>query len=132
MDNLPPRSLLNDVFQILDSRIQYIEYQSSKLSRQSLLFHKNNPATNSSIGTGSLTNAESLFSIEMTFKQIELHNRSLKLLLLLRKNLTVLNAPIIFELLTDSKFLDYDEEELTKQLCVSESSYHYEERSPSF
>jgi hypothetical protein len=119
MDNLPHKSLLNDVFQILDSRIQYIEYQSSKLSRQSLLFNQNNQ----------LTTSESLFSIELTFKQIELHNRSLTLLLLLRKHLTVLNAPIIFELLTDSKFLDYEEEELRKYLRAQESEFLYEERS---
>ena len=106
MDNLPPRSFLNDVFQILDSRVQYIEYQLSKLSRQSLL---SNQST-------ALTEPESLFSIEITFKQIELHNRSLKLLLLLRSKLNVLNAQIIFELLTDSKFLDYDESDLKEAL----------------
>lgn len=105
MDNLPPRSLFNDVFQILDSRIQYIEYQLSKLSRQSLLSSQN------------ATLAEpALFSIETTFKQIELHNRSLKLLILLRSRLSILNAPVIFELVTDSKYLDYDEEDLRMEL----------------
>ncbi len=110
MDNLPSRSLFNDVFQILDSRIQYIEYQLSKLSRQSLLSSQNT------------TLAEpSLFSIETTFKQIELHNRSLKLLILLRKRLSILNAPIIFELLTDSKYLDYDEDDLRLELQEEDS-----------
>jgi len=106
MDNLPSRSLFNDVFQILDSRIQYIEYQLSKLSRQSLIAGQNTQ----------LVEPESLFSIEITFKQIELHNRSLKLLILLRSRLSILNAPIVFGLLTDSKYLDYDEEDLRMEL----------------
>ncbi|MFT4668001.1 MAG: hypothetical protein ACI8YQ_004425 [Polaribacter sp.] len=110
MDNLPSRSLFNDVFQILDSRVQYIEYQLSKLSRQSLLSSQNNTLTESS-----------LFSIEITFKQIELHNRSLKLLILLRSRLNVLNAPVIFELLTDSKYLDYDEQDLRMELAEEDS-----------
>jgi hypothetical protein len=62
-----------------------------------------------------------LFSIEITFKQIELHNRSLKLLILLRSRLNVLNAPVIFELLTDSKYLDYDEQDLRMELAEEDS-----------
>ena len=112
MENIPSSSLLNDVFQILDSRIQYIEYQLSKLSKQSL---QSNQST-------LRADEEGIFSIEMIFKQIELHNRSLKLLILLRSQLNILNAPIIFELLTDSKYLDYDESELKAQLGVDE--YH--------
>ncbi len=110
MDNLPSRSLFNDVFQILDSRIQYIEYQLSKLSRQSLLSNQNTMLAKSS-----------LFSIETTFKQIELHNRSLKLLILLRSRLRVLNAPVIFELLTDSKYLECDEDYLRMELTEENS-----------
>jgi len=102
MENLPSKSLSNDVFQILDSRIQYIEYQLSKLSRQSLYSGQEDTSSEE----------ENLLSIELIFKQIELHNRSLKLLLILRSNLNTLNTPIIFELLTDSRFLDYDEYEL--------------------
>ena len=111
MKNLPPTSLLSDVFQILDSRIQYIEYQLRKLSRQS-----------NRTDTKQLDSEHSsLYSMEMIFKQIELHNRSLKLLHLLRSKLNALNAPIIFQLLSDSKFLDYNEEELKKQLGISTS-----------
>jgi len=106
MENLPSRSLFNDVFQILDSRIQYIEYQLSKLSRQSI--QPNQQTT--------LSSSEGLFSIEIIFKQIELHNRSLKLLLILRSKLNTLNAPVIFGLLTDSKYLDYDEFDLKEEL----------------
>lgn len=111
MENLPSTSLSNDVFQILDSRIQYIEYQLSKLSQQSL---------DSNQSTSLFPETKSLLSIELIFKQIELHNRSLKLLLTLRSHLTILNAPIIFELLTDSKFMDYDEHELGEALGKEE------------
>lgn len=110
MENLPSRSLLNDVFQILDSRIQYIEYQLSKLSRQSLQSNQSKAPSEE----------EGIYSIEMIFKQIELHNRSLKLLILLRSQLSILNAPVIFELVTDSKYLDFDESELKVQLGVDE------------
>ncbi|MFK7807727.1 MAG: hypothetical protein AB8F74_08020 [Saprospiraceae bacterium] len=106
MDTLPERSLTDEIFQILDSRIQYIDYQLNKLSRQSLRFDQN------TVYQG----ADNLFSIEIIFKQIELHNKSLKLLLLLRKRLNALNAPIIFQLLTDSKYLDFEEFELIEEL----------------
>ena len=108
MDNLSDKSLVKDVFQILDSRIQYIDYQLGKLSRQSL--QSNLPPESGDV-----------FSMEMTFKQIELHNRSLKLLLLFRSHLNILNAPIIFDLLTDSRYLDYDEVELKVELGLDVS-----------
>ncbi len=110
MENIPDKSLVNDVFQILDSRIQYIDYQLGKLSRRSRQAnHSTEPSP-----------TDDLFSIEIIFKQIELHNRSLKLLLLLRSQLNILNAPLIFELLTDSKYLDFDEVELKVQLGIDE------------
>ena len=106
MENIPSKSLLNDVFQILDSRIQYIEYQLSKLSKQSL--HANQSKT--------LPETDSIFSIEMVFKQIELHNRSLKLLILLEETVKISVADNTGENIKDIKQIHKDTTRLT-QAC---------------
>jgi hypothetical protein len=56
---------------------------------------------------------------EAIFNQIEAYSRTTSLLLLMRINLFGKNASLIFELLSDDKFLDYNDIELEKKLIES-------------
>ena len=97
MDTEQQSTLKEAVFAIIDSRIQFIEYEQNTLVSQ----HEESPLNE---------------KLEKLIKKIEHFSRSLKLLLLLRSRLNLDNASMILELLTNGKYLSYSVETLTQVL----------------
>jgi len=97
MDTEQQSTLKEAVFAIIDSRIQFIEYEQSNLVNQ----HEESPLNE---------------QLEKLIRKIEHFSRSLKLLLLLRSRLNLQNASTILDLLTNGKYLSYSVETLTQAL----------------
>ena len=114
----PDNSLLENVYAIIDSRIQYLEYQNERLFRQHTELESQSVNTSDSslpllIGSKKLIN-----NFESLLDQITSSNHTLKLLLFLRTRLIKENARVVLELLTDNRFLDYSEDRLQQFLIA--------------
>ena len=109
-------NLLESVYAIIDSRIQYLEYQNDKLFKSYL--RKEKRGTQEDILTLDLR-TESQFllnNFEKLLSHLAISSKSVKLLLLLRNCLLKDNANLILELLTNDTYLKLSEEKLNHLL----------------
>ena len=109
-------NLLESVYAIIDSRIQYLEYQNNKLLKSYL-------GEREQVGREDLLTpdlgTESQFLVnnfEELLNHLAISSKSVKLLLLLRNYLLKDNAGLILELLTNNKYLKLSEEKLSRML----------------
>lgn len=121
MNSLPilqneKNSLQEHVFGIIDTKIQYIDYQTKKL-------------VNGLLGLGEadvplpVDHLDELFQFDLALPncnsfldRMEEYSKSKRLLLTMRSQLKEENAKLIFGFLSDNCFLKFDEEELKKLL----------------
>ena len=117
-----PDSLKNNdafvehVLSIIDTKLQFVEYRTSKII--------NSCVNESNYPLGSEFHEEIELNIkgvknEEIFNQIEEYSRTTSLLLLMRINLYNKNVSLIFNLLSDDKYLNYNDIELEKELTNS-------------
>jgi len=126
MDSLikfTPESLKNNdafiehLLSIIDTKLQFVEYRTSKVIK-SLVKETDGPFD-------PLFQIEEEFDIEKeienstVFNLIEEYSRTTSLLLLMRTNLTGKNTSLIYDLLSDDKFLNFKDIELEKKLIDS-------------
>ena len=125
MDSLikfTPESLKNNdafvehVLSIIDTKLQFVEYRTSKIIKSTV--------KEVEFPIDSLYEEQRELSFEdieneKVFNQIEEYSRTTSLLLLMRVNLFNKNVSLIFNLLTEDKFLEYDDVELEKKLMNS-------------
>jgi hypothetical protein len=125
MDSLvkfTPDSLKNNdafvehILSIIDTKLQFVEYRTSKIIKS--VIKEPNPLAESLFDVEEEFNIEEIENEEL-FNQIEEYSRTTCLLLLLRINLFGKNASLVFELLSDDKFLDYNDIDLEKKLIES-------------
>ena len=121
MDSLikfTPESLHNNaafvehLLSIIDTKLQFVEYRTSKVIK-----------TMVNVPNGGFDGfMDDEFQIEETietsevFNQIEEYSRTTSLLLLMRTNLSGKNASLIYDLLSDDKFLKFKDIDLEKKL----------------
>ncbi len=89
--------LLEQVYGIIDSKIQYMEFQTNKMVQTigiSLDFKK-------------LEEEQQHYQYEQLLFQMETYSKMIRLLLILRVNLKKTNALFILDLLSNNKFLSY-------------------------
>ncbi|MEM1318637.1 MAG: hypothetical protein AAGG75_00205 [Bacteroidota bacterium] len=113
-------SLLESVYAIIDSRIQFLEYQNDKLFRSYLKKGEEDADVlhlNLNSGPRSLLN-----NFEDLLGQIAKSSRSVKLLLFLRTHLLTENARLVLDLLTSDKYLNYSEDTLNQMLALEEAA----------
>ncbi len=116
-------SLLESVYAIIDSRIQFLEYQNDKLFKSYLKKDKKG------LGTDVLhlnINSEPRFllnNFESLLGQVSKSSKSVKLLLFLRTHLLKENANKVLDLLTNDKYLNYSEGNLYGMLLSAESAF---------
>ncbi len=124
MDSLikyTPESLINDVvfvehiLSIIDTKLQFVEYRTSKTIKS--LVKESNIYTDSDLEKENIT--IEVIENEKVLHQIEEYSRTTSLLLLMRVNLFGKNASLIFNLLSNDKFLEYSDIELEKKLINS-------------
>ena len=117
-----PDSLKNNdafvehVLSIIDTKLQFVEYRTSKIIKSSV--HELNYPPGTEYEEEIIFNIEGIKNDEV-FNQIEEYSRTTSLLLLMRINLYNKNVSLIFNLLSDDKYLKYNDIELEKELINS-------------
>ncbi len=124
MDSLikfTPESLSNNdafvehILSIIDTKLQFVEYRTSKIIKSLVI--ESNIYDEMIFEEGKMVNTE--IGNEKVLNQIEEYSRTTSLLLLLRVNLYGKNASLIFNLLSDDKYLKFNDLELEKKLINS-------------
>ncbi len=117
-----PDSLKNNdafvehVLSIIDTKLQFVEYRTSKIINSSV--NESNYPLGSEFLEEIELNIKGVKNEEI-FNQIEEYSRTTSLLLLMRINLYNNNVSLIFNLLSDDKYLNYNDIELEKELTNS-------------
>lgn len=111
--------LLDNVFAIIDSRIQYLEYQKETLMTKCLL-HPIGQQPSKELNSLFSSETDSLLTrYERIQEKVSKMTHSVRLLLFIRSNLLQHNAEIALGLLTDGMYLNYSEEHLQNMLWSS-------------
>ena len=119
--NLKPsdqQELIHHLFGIIDSKIQYIDYQmeivtSSFVDLSTLGFHS---LRNTSNGQESSVTKSVMANNRRILDKISEYSATTKLLLVLRSHLDTTNAELVLDLLTDNRFTQLTDKELEHQL----------------
>ncbi|MEM9919642.1 MAG: hypothetical protein AAF990_16215 [Bacteroidota bacterium] len=108
--------LTDQVFAIIDSRIQYLEYENDRMLTG--CFEKKPPEETAAIKPTTIERPKKKDAGRMinNFDSLLAHARntghSLKLLFFLRTHLLRENARVVLDLLTNNRYLKYNEEHL--------------------
>ncbi len=114
--NLENQPLIEQIYGIIDTKIQYIDYQTNRLVNNLIGFDINNvPKPDQNVADfDDLDRAHSRCDSFLT--QMEQYSKTKRLLLLMRSYLSEINASIILELLSENRFRKYDDKELKRYL----------------
>ena len=122
MDSLikfTPESLHNNdafvehLLSIIDTKLQYVEYRTSKVIKT--MVKVPNGQSDDFLMDDDFQIEEAIENSEV-FNQIEEYSRTTSLLLLMRTNLSGKNASLIYDLLSDDKFMKFNDIDLEKKL----------------
>ncbi|MEM1319863.1 MAG: hypothetical protein AAGG75_06370 [Bacteroidota bacterium] len=113
LDNQP---LIEQIYGIIDTKIQYIDYQTNRMVNNLIGFDINDvPEPDQEVaGFDNADNAHT--NCDSFLTQLEQHSKTKRLLLLMRSYLSELNARIIFELLSNDQFRQFEEKGLKMHL----------------
>jgi len=102
MDTTQFSDLIETVFAIIDSRIQFIEYEQNSLLKD----YKNSPPDNTSkqLSESEIFNLQLSSKLDKMIEKIEAFSKHLRLLTILRSHLKADNANLIFNLLTNNHY----------------------------
>ncbi len=111
--------LTENIYGIIDSKIQYIKFKLNKVIQPEETKNNHYPnlagSQRPSASTRGLS-SEPINNIEI-LDQIEESTKVINRLLLMRVHLNALNAKLIFELLGNNSYLNYSSEELKKLIA---------------
>lgn len=107
--------MVEHVYGIIDSKIQFMDFQIKEMIKTKLgkLTHQ------VMIQEGLLPNLEDFPTDERILDFLEAYSRNISLLLLMRTSLTYLSAETAFHLLTNDKYMDFTENQLRTVLEVA-------------
>jgi len=104
-------SIIENIYAIIDSKLQYLEYQTKRLIQVILdLDSTNTIPDNEPIDPQTLQSM--MIEDELVLVHIEKTSSIKKMLIILRTQLTNANASLIFKLLSGDEFLKYNEKGL--------------------
>lgn len=114
MNTTQSSNLMETVFAIIDSRVQFIEYEQNS----SLKDYKDNPPgeANKLLTEATVFNHTLSSRMDKMIEEIEYFSKHLRRLTILRSHLNTNNAKFILGLLTNNHYLDFSVENLTKKL----------------
>ena len=107
--------LMEQVYTILDSRIQYIEYQAKNQCR----FQQVDPCPSNEVNDKPLASDLLIQNFDKMLSYLQDLNQSLKLLQILKSWLKDDNVQTVFNLLTNRNYLNFTEEGLENYLKES-------------
>ncbi len=108
-------SVVENVYSIIDSKIQYLDYQTKELVRP--LSEESTPKETVT-GAAKSDSFVTLHEAEQLFLHFEKQSRFKKLLLLTRRYLDNDNALLILSLLADDLLLNFNEKDLAYLLDI--------------
>ncbi len=113
-DNLSnPLELIDRIYEIIDSKIQYIDYQTEMVTSSFIDINTLGiDPSRDAIGRGASITQSIMANNRRILEKISEFSATTKLLLVLRSELEGTNAPVILELLTDNKFIQLTDQEL--------------------
>jgi len=109
-------SIVENIYGIIDTKIQYIDYRSKELVRPLL----GDPTQPSEKGIISVENSDSLQWKEQWFLAFEKYSRRKRKLLFLRNHLNSENALLILILLAEDQFIHYSQKDLEYLLGINQ------------
>ena len=101
-------SLIDFVYNIIDSKIQYLNYQTKGITKPII---SDSILDNSIVGEAN-SDSFSLEEAEKLFLQFEVQSKQIKRLLLIRKLLNCQNSIVALALLTDNILFEFEEHEI--------------------
>ncbi len=105
--------LIKDLLGIIDTKIQYIEYQTEIVTSSFVDIGMLSQSPKSTgFGNGQQVEKSIMANNERILFKLNEFSATVKLLLLLRNHLDTANAPIIFDLLSDNRFTQLTDQEL--------------------
>jgi len=105
--------LIKDLFGIIDTKIQYIEYQTEIVTSSFVdLSMLSQSSKNTGFGNGQQVEESIMANNKRILFKLSEFSATVKLLLLLRNQLEAANALIILDLLTDNRFTQLTDQEL--------------------
>ena len=112
-----PSDLMETVFAIIDSRIQFIEYEQNSILKD----YKDSPQGEANKqSTEPIVFDHQLSSkLDKMIEKIESFSKHLRLLTILRSHLDSKNANFILSLLTNNYYQDFSVENLNKKLQLN-------------
>ena len=106
-------NLRETVYAIIDSRIQFIEYEQNMLLQR---YATNNNSQNRDFTKDMSATPKLMHNLEKLIERIEQFSKTLKQLLVMRSNLRKENARVAFDLLTNNRYKEYSVEKLIQVL----------------
>ena len=113
---LSPQLIIKDVYSIIDSRIQYIEYQAHCRLRNSISNSLRESSCEVSITSNDNTSAMLATNFDQMLTFVSGLEIPLKLLQILRTWLSEDNLALVMSLLYNNTYLKYSEDHLEKML----------------
>jgi len=107
-------SIVENIYSIIDSKIQYLDYQTKELIRP--LAGEN---TKKKQVSGAKNGLENLKNEEQWFLAFEKYSKVKKGLLLLRNHLNKENAFLVLSLLADNQLINFSQKDLEYKLGVT-------------
>lgn len=106
--------LMENILEIIDSKIQYIKFNLEKTIRSSAPTREHSSHLSPPQRAYNEASSNQLLASTDILDKIEVASKIINRLLLLRNNLNPYNAKLIFELLSNNTYLDYSSEDLKK------------------
>ncbi len=107
-------SVIDFVYNIIDSKIQYLNYQTKGIAGSLNLVDPPEDPVKGEANSDSL----SLEEVEKIFQQFEIQSKQIKRLLYFRRLLSSKNAVVALALLTDNVLFEFTEQEIAYILDV--------------
>lgn len=105
--------LTEQVYGIIDSKIQYIDYQTEMVTSSFVDINSlSNPSRKNNLADSLQVMDSIMANNSRILEKLQEFSATVKLLLLLRNELSTINAPQILDLLTDNKYVQLTDQEL--------------------
>ncbi len=116
-----PNDLIQHLYSIIDSKIQYIDYQTEMITSSFIDINTLgiDPARDT-VGRGATITQSIMKNNRRILEKISESSATTKLLLVLRSNLNADNSQMVLDLLTDNKFIQLTDQELNHFLKKEE------------
>lgn len=107
------QELMEQVYAIIDSKLQYIDYQTEMVTSSFVDFNSlSQTSSKTTLGDGIQVIESIMSNNDRILEKLQEFSATVKLLLFLRNELSPVNTTQILDLLTDNKYIQLTDQEL--------------------